>query len=167
MPKEQVSKGTRFTFYPSYRKHVTYHIAKASAGASSLLRFWAENKESPPTHKLFQVSLRTARGGSTMLPMAGCGPCWRPGRLPPTEPHPRHPLIPLLRAVSGFRPFCSSPLGAIENLGAMVRQLVGKRLGMYPDVKNSSFSNSLMVGRVAGSDLSIFWMRLAATGLMC
>lgn len=48
-----------------------------------------------------------------------------------------------------------------------MRQLVGRRLGMYPDVKNSSFSNSSIVGRVAGSDLSIFWMRLAAMGLMC
>lgn len=64
--------------------------------------------------------------------------------------------LPLLSAVSGFRPFSSSALGAIENLGAMVRQLVGKRLGMYPEVKNSSFSNSSIVGRVAGSDLSIF-----------
>lgn len=79
----------------------------------------------------------------------------------------RHLHLPLLSAVSGFRPFSSSPLGAIENLGATVRQLVGKRLGMYPDVKNSSFSNSSIVGRVAGSDLSIFWMRLAAMGLMC
>lgn len=58
-------------------------------------------------------------------------------------------------------------LGAREKRGAMVRQLVGRRPGRYPEVKNSSFSSSLMVGRVAGSDLSIFWMRLAATGLMC
>lgn len=43
---------------------------------------------------------------------------------------PRHLLSPLLSAVSGFRPFSSSPLGAMENRGATVRQLVGRRLGM-------------------------------------
>lgn len=80
---------------------------------------------------------------------------------------PGHPHLPLLSAVSGFRPPRSIPLGAREKRGAMVRQLVGRRLGRYPEVKNSSFSSSSMVGRVAGSDLSIFWMRFAATGLMC
>ena len=96
--------------------------------------------------------------------------CWGPGRPSPgtaAQPHRPHQLLPLLSAVRGFRPFSSSPLGAIEKRGATVRQLVGKRLGMYPDVKNSSFSNSSIVGREAGSDLSIFWMRFAATGLMC
>lgn len=80
---------------------------------------------------------------------------------------PGHPHLPLLRAVRGLRLLSSMLLGAREKRGAMVRQLVGRRLGRYPEVKNSSFSSSSMVGRVAGSDLSIFWMRFAATGLMC
>lgn len=103
--------------------------------------------------------------GSLVLDVAGGRAGSRPA--PWSSLTPRHLLSPLLSAVNGFRPFSSSTLGVMENRGATVRQLVGRRLGMYPDVKNSSFSSSSIVGRVAGSDLSIFWMRLAATGLMC
>lgn len=108
------------------------------------------------------VSMRTGRVGEAALYSLQMGLYVARGQA---GSHPvlqsialssRHLPLPLLSAVSGFRPFSSSVLGAIENRGATVRQLVGRRLGMYPDVKNSSFSNSLIAGRVAGSDLSIF-----------
>lgn len=48
-----------------------------------------------------------------------------------------------------------------------MRQVVGRRRGMYPDVKNSSDSRSPMVGRRVGSAFSILLISEAATGLMC
>lgn len=61
----------------------------------------------PPTHTLEAWAL------------CGEGPIVRPGLV-----------LPLLRTERGFRPLGSKLLGAMENLGGMVRQVMGSRAGM-------------------------------------
>ena len=76
------------------------------------------------------------------------------------------PLVGTNPLVAAEGDACFSAAGATagRNRGAMERLLAGKQVGMYPEVKNSSWVISCIVGRVIGSGRNILTIRLWAMG---